>query len=60
MDKEEVIGKVLGGLILIFLGPALFRWIWNWQFSDIYVFTYWQVFWLGMGISCLLWNFKKE
>lgn len=45
--------RLLAWLVLLFLGPALFMYIWNWQFSDIYIFTYWQAWWLGMAISFL-------
>ena len=35
----------------LFLWPALFRLIWNWQFSDLYIFSYWQAFWFAMAIK---------
>lgn len=54
MDSNETTTKLLAGLVMMFLGPALFMWIWNWQFGDWYIFTYWQAFWLGMAIRLLL------
>ena len=48
-----VVVVLIAVLAVMFLGPALFMLIWNWQFSDIYVLSYWQVFWLGIAIKFL-------
>jgi len=53
MNDDEVLAKLVALLLLIFVGPAIFRWIWNWQFADIYVFTYWQAFWLAVAVGFL-------
>ena len=53
-DIVEVIFHVLAvsGLYL-FLCPAIFMWIWNWQFGEIYTFTYWPAFWLAIALGFL-------
>ena len=53
-DKElEAITKLLVATIFIFLGPLIFVWIWNANFSDWYVFTYWRAFWLAVALKFL-------
>ena len=53
-EQYEVCSKFMISIIGLFLGPAIFMWIWNWQFSDWYVFEYWPVFWLSLALSSLI------
>ena len=52
MENDTFI-KVLTLIALAFIGPALFIWIWNTHFSNWYVFTYWEAFWLAVALKFL-------
>ena len=57
--KNEALLELILKIIVIltvglFLAPSVFMWIWNWQFGDIYVFSFWKAFWLAIAVRMLL------
>ncbi len=52
-DNTTLFILVLLIIATLFFVPWLIQVIWNWQFSDIYVLSYGQTFWLYIIVSLL-------
>lgn len=59
MDRKIMEGLVKGA-ILMFGFPALIMIIWNWQFEDILVVNYWQIFWVRIIIEFLFYEERNK
>jgi len=62
-DAAMGLGVVVTLLLIVavvLLMPAIFMLIWNWQFGDIYVISYWQAFWLSIALKFLRIRIKSD